>query len=93
MLKRGPSIDPHGFDAGKLIKGKKRHILVDMQGLLLHAIIHSAGVQDRVSDIWLLATLFGRSDRRASPRWSASRPLPSRPEGPCTGGAGRQGSR
>jgi len=64
-----------------------------MQGLLLHAIIHSAGVQDRVGDIWLLATLFGRSDRRASPRWSASWPPPSRPEGPCTGGAGRQGSR
>ena len=25
----GACIDPHGFDAGKLIKGKKRHILVD----------------------------------------------------------------
>ena len=58
--KRGPSVDPHGFDAGKLIKGKKRHILVDMQGLLLHAIIHSAGVQDRDGGIWLLATLFGQ---------------------------------
>ena len=58
--KRGASIDPHGFDAGKLIKGKKRHILVDMQGLLLHAIVHSAGVQDRDGGIWLLATLFGR---------------------------------
>src|SRR5271156_157296 len=44
---RGACIDSHGFDAGKLIKGKKRHILVDMQGLLLHAIVHSAGVQDR----------------------------------------------
>src|SRR6516164_6717308 len=58
--KGGPSIDPHGFDAGKLIKGKKRHILVDMQGLLLHAIVHSAGVQDRDGGIWLLATLFGQ---------------------------------
>ena len=58
--KRGASIDPHGFDAGKLIKGKKRHILVDMQGLLLHAIVHSAGVQDRDGGIWLLATLFGQ---------------------------------
>ena len=28
-------IDSHGFDAGKLIKGKKRHVLVDTQGLLL----------------------------------------------------------
>ena len=58
--KRGAGIDPHGFDAGKLIKGKKRHILVDMQGLLLHAIVHSAGVQDRDGGIWLLATLFGQ---------------------------------
>ena len=31
-----------------------------MQGLLLHAIVHSAGVQDRDGGIWLLATLFGR---------------------------------
>src|SRR3977135_908398 len=58
--KRGPSVDPHGFGAGKLIKGKKRHILVDMQGLLLHAILHSAGGQDREGGIWLLATLFGQ---------------------------------
>src|SRR6202042_2084066 len=58
--KRGPGVDPHGFDAGKLIKGKKRHVLVDMQGLLLHAIVHSAGVQDRDGGILLLATLFGQ---------------------------------
>ena len=57
---RGAFIDTHGFDAGKLIKGKKRHILVDMQGLLLHAIIHSAGIQDRDGGIALLATLFGQ---------------------------------
>ena len=25
-MKRGASIDPHGFDAGKLIKGKKRRV-------------------------------------------------------------------
>ena len=37
--KRGACIDPHGFDAGKLIKGKKRHILVDTLGLLLHALV------------------------------------------------------
>ena len=32
--KGGLGIDSHGFDAGKLIKGKKRHVLVDTQGLL-----------------------------------------------------------
>jgi hypothetical protein len=45
--KRGACIDPHGYDAGKKIKGKKRHILVDTLGLLLHAMVHSAGTQDR----------------------------------------------
>jgi hypothetical protein len=34
------AIDPHGYDAGKKMKGKKRHILVDTLGLLLHAIVH-----------------------------------------------------
>ncbi|HVQ45087.1 MAG TPA: IS5 family transposase [Candidatus Saccharimonadia bacterium] len=58
--KGGPCIDPHGYDAGKKIKGKKRHILVDTMGLLLHAIVHSAGIQDRDGGISLLATLFGQ---------------------------------
>jgi transposase len=31
-----------------------------MQGLLLHAIVHSAGVQDRDGGIWLLTTFFGQ---------------------------------
>ena len=55
-IQGGPCIDPHGFDAGKLIKGKKRYILVDTLGLLLHAIVHSAGIQDRDGAILLLAT-------------------------------------
>src|SRR5208282_5434772 len=53
-----PEIPP-GFDAGKLIKGKKRHILVDTQGLLLHGIVTAADVQDRDGGLALLATLFG----------------------------------
>ena len=36
-----------GFDAGKKIKGRKRHILVDTLGMLLKAEVHSAGIQDR----------------------------------------------
>ena len=45
--------------AGKKIKGKKRHVLVDTLGLLLHAIVHPADMQDRDGGILLLATLFG----------------------------------
>ena len=56
---KGACIDPHGFDAGKKIKGKKRHVLVDTQGLMLHAIVHSAGLQDRDGGALLVATLFG----------------------------------
>ena len=36
-----------GYDAGKKIVGRKRHILVDTMGLILAVVVHSAGVQDR----------------------------------------------
>ena len=57
--KRGPWIDPHGYDAGKKIKGKKRHILVDTQGLLLDALVHSADIQDRDGGVLVMAAVFG----------------------------------
>lgn len=36
-----------GFDAGKKINGRKRHILVDTLGLLLAVKVHAADIQDR----------------------------------------------
>ncbi len=57
--KGGPSIDPHGYDAGKKIKGKKRHIAVDTQGLLLLSVVHSADMQDRDGGILLMSLMFG----------------------------------
>ena len=38
---------PRGYDAGKKINGRKRHILVDTLGLLLVVVIHAANIQDR----------------------------------------------
>ena len=35
-----------GFDGGKRIKGRKRHILVDSLGLLLVLVVHAANIQD-----------------------------------------------
>ncbi len=58
--KRGARIDPHGYDAGKKIKGKKRHVLVDTQGLLMGAVVHGADIQDRDGGVLLLSTLHGR---------------------------------
>jgi hypothetical protein len=45
--KRGSSLDPQGFDAGKKVTGRKRHILVDMLGLLFGVSILPADIQDR----------------------------------------------
>ena len=45
--KRGGSIDPVGYDAGKKIKGIKRNALVDTEGHLLSLEIIPANIQDR----------------------------------------------
>jgi putative transposase len=47
-----------GYDAGKKIKGRKRHIAVDSQGNLLTVVVHSAGLQDRVGARAVLLRLF-----------------------------------
>jgi putative transposase len=36
-----------GYDAGKKVKGTKRHLLVDTLGLLLCVVVHAASLQDR----------------------------------------------
>jgi len=36
-----------GYDAGKKVNGRKRHLLVDTLGLLLMVIVHTANIQDR----------------------------------------------
>ena len=36
-----------GFDAGKKVTGRKRHILVDTLGLLMRVVVTSGAVQDR----------------------------------------------
>ena len=37
---------PRGFDAAKKVMGRKRHIAVDTQGLLLGVVVHAASIQD-----------------------------------------------
>ena len=36
-----------GYDAGKKIMGRKRHLLVDTLGLILAVVVHPANIQDR----------------------------------------------
>jgi putative transposase len=49
----------HGYDAGKKINGRKRHLLVDTMGLVLMAVVHTANIQDRDGARLLLAKAKG----------------------------------
>ena len=48
---------PRGYDAGKCIKGRKRHLLTDTNGLLVTAIVHAADIQDRDGAPAVLASI------------------------------------
>jgi transposase len=50
---------PRGYDVGKKIKGRKRHILTDTNGLLVAARVHAADIQDRDGAVPLLASIRG----------------------------------
>lgn len=52
-----------GYDAGKQVKGRKRHIAVDTLGLILTVVVHGAEVQDQEGAKWVFQRLvaeFGR---------------------------------
>jgi putative transposase len=48
-----------GYDGGKKVKGRKRHILVDTNGLILHQLVHEASIQDHNGGKDLLLPLEG----------------------------------
>jgi len=45
-VKTTESGGPRGYDAAKKVNGRKRHIAVDTQGLLLGVLVHIASIQD-----------------------------------------------
>ena len=59
-VKTTESGGPRGYDAGKKIKGRKRHIVTDTEGNLVHALIHTADIQDRDGAPLLLAEIDHR---------------------------------
>ena len=56
-VKTTESGGPRGFDATKLIKRRKRHILTDTDGLLVAGMVHAAHIQDRDGAAPLLASI------------------------------------
>jgi putative transposase len=61
--------EERGYDGGKKVKGRKRHLLVDTQGLVLKARVHSAKVQDREGIKLLLEAACDRLPQRLSHLW------------------------
>ncbi|ETI64671.1 transposase [Sphingobium sp. 22B] len=49
-----------GYDAGKKVKGRKRHILTDTCGFLIFILVHAADIQDRDGAVDVLAAIRKR---------------------------------
>ena len=54
---------PRGYDGGKQVTGRKRHIRVDMMGFLLAILVHPASESDSQQAPWLLKRLAGDAPR------------------------------
>jgi putative transposase len=63
-VKSSETSDERGYDAGKKVNGRKRHILVDTMGLLLRALVLPANIQDRDGGQQLLTAFFGQAARK-----------------------------
>jgi putative transposase len=46
-VKTADKAEERGYDAGKKVKGRHRHMLTDTLGLILAIVVHSASIQDR----------------------------------------------
>jgi putative transposase len=58
---------PRGYDGGKKVNDRKRHLLVDTQGPIIRAVVHPADITDRDGAKLLLAPLQGQLPRLLQP--------------------------
>ena len=56
-VKTTESGGPRGFDAHKMVKGRKRHLVTDTQGFPLALLVHAANIQDNHGAVPLLGAL------------------------------------
>nr|WSX75703.1 IS5 family transposase [Streptomyces sp. NBC_00899] len=68
--------DSRGFDGGKLINGRKRHLVVDTLGLLLGVMVTAADVGDRTAAKVLLQQV-AEAHHRLALVWAAATPAAS----------------
>jgi putative transposase len=69
-VKAGGPGEQHGFDGGKLVKGRKRHIVVDTMGLLLAVVVTAANVDDAKGAKQVLSQLAEQDFPRLEVLWA-----------------------
>jgi putative transposase len=60
----------HGFDGGKKIDGRKRHVCVDTLGLLLAVVVSTAALDDAAAAPRVLEQLRGDTSKRLEVIWA-----------------------
>ena len=85
-VKTTESGGPRGYDAGKKINGRKRHIITDTNGHLVGAQVHSADIQDRdgAPTCWLRSAISSHGCAMSLPM----APTPARSWRPRSRGTG-----
>src|SRR6267142_807436 len=68
-VKAGGPGEQHGTDGGKLVKGRKRHIVVDTMGLLLAVVVTAANVDDAKAAKAVLKQLAAQDFPRLEVPW------------------------
>ena len=68
-IRAGGPGEQHGFDAGKKVKGRKRHIVVDTMGLLLGVVVTAANVDDAEGAKAVLSQLLEQKFPRLELLW------------------------
>src|SRR5262245_23367276 len=58
-----------GFDGGKQVKGRKRHLLVDTLGLIIAVVVTAANTDDRLGLVALLTQYFVGGVKRLRKLW------------------------
>lgn len=69
-VKTTESTGERGFDKFKQVKGRKRHILVDVMGLILVVLVHQADIQERAGAKSLLQRAKKKGFERLALIWA-----------------------
>lgn len=59
-VKTAGAAQQRGFDGGKKVKGRKQHIVTDIEGHLLHVTVHPANIHDSIAGGGVMRSAFAK---------------------------------